>query len=179
MFWSLFSVQNGRYFLVPLLLCLGISYNSASAEFTETIFAPQSGTPTSISNFVEIEAGCNWSGIGGQVFNQLGTPVTGIVVKIWGSYSGNQILSYGVSGGSADFGPGGFLFKLGDHASASSETMRLQVLDLAGNELSPPIKFNTYADCSRNLVLLKYSRIFDRKSNFSAFDPPIVRHQRK
>ncbi len=128
MFRSLVSVRKCRYFLIPMLLFLGISYNSASAEFTETIFAPQSGTPTSISNFVDIEAGCNWSGIGGQVINQLGTPVTGIVVKIWGSYSGRQILSYGVSGGSADFGPGGFLFKLGDHAAASSETMSLQAL---------------------------------------------------
>jgi hypothetical protein len=136
------------------LISLGQLARSALAQDAENIYALQAGTPVGIQNFVEIDNGCNWSGIGGQVFGLDGRPVTGLVVKLEGEIDGSEILVYGITGGSLQFGPGGFLMTLADHPVASNGALSLQVIDIAGTELSSDIALNTYNDCSRNLLLV-------------------------
>jgi hypothetical protein len=141
-------------FVVQILAGLGLFIHGGSAQVGSTFFLPQKGTPIGIQNFVQLEKGCNWSGIGGQVFSQSGTPITGLVIKLTGKLEGQNILYYAVTGGSLQFGPGGFLIELTDHPVASKNTATLQVLDITGVEKSAPIPLVTYGDCTRNLLLV-------------------------
>jgi hypothetical protein len=133
---------------------LGLVTQTASARAETTIFLPQRGTPVGIQNFIQLDKGCNWSGIGGQVFSKTGTPLTGLVIKLIGKLEGQNILYYAVTGGSPQFGPGGFLIELTDHPVASKNTSSLQVLEITGAAKSAPIPLITYGDCSHNLLLV-------------------------
>lgn len=140
--------------LVQLMVGLGLVIQTGSAQVGTTIFTPQRGTPVGIQNFVRIDKSCNWSGVGGQVFGKSGIPITGLVIKLTGKLEGQNILYYAVTGGSVQFGPGGFLIELADHPVASKNTATLQVLEITGAEKSAPIPLITYGDCSHNLLLV-------------------------
>ena len=106
-------------------------------------FLAQEGTPAAIPNFIDLVAGCNWSGIGGQIFDLAGSPKNGVLVKISGTLEGRQVLKYVYTGSSQYFGPGGFDLKLVDHP-VSSQTLTLQVLDAAGVRRSAAFPLTTY-----------------------------------
>lgn len=137
-----------------LLVIFGLFTRSVHAQSERIIYTLQPGTPVTIQNFPQIEIGCNYSGIGGQVIDRYGSPLTGLVVKVFGSIDGQSVLLYGITGGASEFGPGGYLLTLAEQPVQTSGTLFLQVMNLAGKELSPPITFNTNADCARNLVVL-------------------------
>jgi hypothetical protein len=140
--------------LLTVFFSLGIITNSALAQQGITIFAQQSGTPVGIQNFVVPERGCNWLGVGGQVIDQQGNPITSLIVKIWGTLEGSPILVYAVTGGSQQLGPGGFLVELADHPISSNGAIYLQVLEISGVDVSAPVQLNTFGDCARNLLLV-------------------------
>ncbi len=147
-------VRSLSLLLIQLSLGLGLFIQTSSAQVGTTLFVPQKGTPIGIQNFVHLDKGCNWSGIGGQVFSKSGTPLTGLVIKLTGKLEGQNILYYAVTGGSLQFGPGGFLIDLSDHPVSSKYTATLQVLEITGAEKSAPIPLVTYGDCSHNLLLV-------------------------
>lgn len=145
--------------LVQTLAGLALFFHTGFAQIGITLFVPQKGTPVAIQNFVQLDKGCNWSGIGGQVFSKTGTPITGLVIKLTGKLEGQNILYYAVTGGSLQFGPGGFLIELTDHPVASKNTATIQVLDITGLAKSAPIPLVTYGDCTRNLLLVNIIEI--------------------
>ena len=147
-------VRSLSILLLQLLAGFGLFIQTGSAQIGTTFFLSQKGTPVGIQNFVKLDKGCNWSGIGGQVFNKSGMPLTGKVIKLTGKLEGQNILYYAVTGGSVQFGPGGFLIELTDHPVASKNTATLQVLEITGEEKSAPIPLVTYGDCSHNLLLV-------------------------
>jgi hypothetical protein len=126
---------------------------SPAAVVVQNIYTVQRGTPVAIPNFVDLDAGCNWSGIGGQIFDQTGAPATGVRVRISGTFDGRQILQTLTSGSSQRFGQGGFDLKLGDRPLAS-QTIRLQLFDAAGSRLSSPFVVKTYGTCQQNLLVM-------------------------
>jgi hypothetical protein len=119
----------------------------------QTTYSLQRGTPAAIPNFVDLTAGCNWGGVGGQVFDQNGAPVAGLLIKISGTLDGQQVLQYLYTGSSQHFGPGGFDLKLANRP-VSSQTLRLQLLDAAGAPLSLPFGLSTYGTCDKNLLVV-------------------------
>ncbi len=148
------SVRILSVFLIQILAGLVLFTQNGSAQVGTSIFLVQKGTPVGIQNFVQLDKGCNWSGIGGQVFSKTGTPITGLVIKLTGKLEGQNILYYAVTGGSLQFGPGGFLIELTDHPVASKNTATVQVLEITGAEKSAPIPITTYGDCTHNLLLV-------------------------
>ena len=116
----------------------------------------QPGSPTWLPNFIHPEAGCNWLGVAGQVFNLEGNPVTALVVEVGGSLGGAQVQSLSLTGVAPAYGPGGYEVNLGDRVIDSSAALFLQLKDLSGKDLSDRISFDTFADCSRNLVLINF-----------------------
>ena len=153
--------QPRGFWLIALMLCLAlvglafapISAISDNAIAEKKIFVLQRGTPAAIPNFVDLVVGCDWAGIGGQVFDQAGSPMNGLLVKISGTLGGRQILKYVYTGSSQYFGPGGFDLKLVDHP-VSSQTLTLQVLDAAGVRRSAAFPLTTYATCQQNLLVV-------------------------
>jgi hypothetical protein len=161
--------QSGRphgFWRTALLLCLaffGLAFVPQSAitdrvNAEGTVFSLQRGTPAAIPNFVDLVAGCNWSGIGGQVFDQIGSPMTGLMVKVSGTLEGRQVLFYVYTGSSQHFGPGGYDLKFADQPVASL-TLNLQLLDAAGVPLSKSFVVPTYDACQQNLLVVNLAPI--------------------
>ncbi|MCI0521090.1 MAG: hypothetical protein L0Z70_12655 [Chloroflexi bacterium] len=121
-------------------------------------FGKQAGAPVSVANFIRPEAGCEWLGLGGQVFDINGAPVEMLVVEVGGLLEGQQTLKLTLTGNEAGLGEGGFLVELADHATADSD-LWVQVLDLAGVAQSDKIPFATYAECDKNFTLVNFTQI--------------------
>ncbi len=122
----------------------------------------QVGTPAFTANFADLDAGCNWMGVGGQVFSKNDEPVSGLITEVGGYLDGNLILSLALTGGSPVLGPGGFIVKLADQPIASEGALWIQLFDLTGIPLSEKIYFSTFAGnegCEKNLVIVNYREV--------------------
>ncbi len=117
-------------------------------------YANQAGTPIGIPNFVLPSAGCNWTGIGGQVFNQDGIPAAGLIVRLSGTIEGQSLSQFAVTGTATRFGPAGFQFTLADHLVASQGAVSIQLMDIAGVPMSRQIALTTFNSCDKNLTLI-------------------------
>ena len=142
----------------PEVFATQIAPISPAIDFPPYILQP--GTPVYGPNFLQPELGCNWTGIGGQVFSSDGQPVTsGLVVEVDGSLEGETILLLTLVGSATGLGPGGFLIDLRDHVVSSQGQVWLQVFDLNGVPQTDPIYFDTRADCNQNLVIMNFTEL--------------------
>ena len=131
----------------------------------------QIGSPAAVANFLHPDAGCNYTGIGGQVFGKDGKPISDqIVVKVTGTLEEKNVESLAITGGFPALGPGGYEITLADHLVGTNNSLFLQLLDLNGLPVSPLISFNTYSDCTKNLVILN----FVEASTVTKFFIPII-----
>ncbi|NLG72865.1 MAG: hypothetical protein GX495_12605 [Chloroflexi bacterium] len=138
-----------------LLAGLAAPGQAASREFSK-----QAGTPAYIPNIARPEVGCNWTGVGGQVFDMSGKAVDKIVVEVEGTLGGKPVLATGMTGTNKNLGPGGFDVTLADQPLASSAgALTVQLKDLNGNPISEKVAFQTSADCSKNLVLINFKEV--------------------
>jgi hypothetical protein len=116
----------------------------------------QEGSPVWLPNFIHSEAGCKWLGVAGQVFDRAGVPLTALVLEVGGTLRGIQVQGLSLTGIAPAYGPGGYEVYLGDQAVDSSSALWIQVKDLSGKELTDRVTFDTFSDCSRNLVLINF-----------------------
>ena len=127
----------------------------------EIIYAIQPGTPVALSGFPHPELGCNWMGVGGQVFASTANPVINLVVQLSGKIGGQDVNILGVTGSATIWGEGGYELKIADHPIESSGTLWLQFYNLSGNPVSDRIYLTTYNDCARNSILLNLIQFRD------------------
>ncbi|MEJ2707997.1 MAG: hypothetical protein P8074_10335 [Anaerolineales bacterium] len=130
-----------------------------TAAVAEIRYVVQSGTPVVMANFVKPDLGCNFSGIGGQVFGRDQAPVNGLVVEVNGPIDGEQTTLVSLTGTELSFGPGGYLVQLSDKPFASQEELTIQLFDLTGKPESEKIPFDTSLRCDENLVLMNFVQI--------------------
>ncbi len=116
----------------------------------------QPDTPVYLPNFGHPAAGNNWLGVAGQVFSKSGLPVNNIVVVVEGTLNGQAIDELSLTGISSIYGAGGYEIVLGSQPIASSGTLSITLYNLAGQALTDPLYFNTYADPLKNLVLINF-----------------------
>jgi hypothetical protein len=128
---------------------------------------PTPKAPFSVSSVNAIESviiphlqtvGCNWQGVGGTVDDQNGSSIIGLVVRLGGSLNGKSIELTTVSGVSEEYGKSGFEFVLGDTPVNSRDTIYVQLLDQAGLPLSEKVYINTFSDCEKNLILIRFKK---------------------
>jgi hypothetical protein len=122
-------------------------------ETPEPVFILQPGSPMYIANFAHPAAGCDWSGVGGQVFDSGGTPLAGLFV-VAGDESGP--LWAAQTGLSTAYGPGGYEIQITVQTTGADRLFWLQVVNDSGQPLSEQITFNAFQDCTRNLVLINF-----------------------
>ena len=120
----------------------------------------QEGSPKYTSNFNYLDKGCAWQGVAGQVFGKDNVPVKELVVKVFGTWNGEEISSTGVTGmvEGRPYGRGSFEIVLGDIAIDSTEPLYIQLFNARGVALSEPFQFVTKAKCNRNLVVINFVR---------------------
>lgn len=126
---------------------------TTTLPLTNTLFFLQPGTPAAIPNFLEPDKGCAWAGVGGQVFDRSGAPVTGMMVRLTGTWQGTPLSKYAVTNSSQGFGPGGYDIYLGSQPQAA-RSLTLQVVDTAGKPRSVPVPLATVGDCTGNLLVV-------------------------
>jgi hypothetical protein len=97
-------------------------------------------------------AGCAWQGLGGQVFDVNGQPLTGIRVHVFG----NGIDQFTASGTNTLYGASGWEIPLGNTVSLNSYIVELQTPQ--GTIISPQVTVSFPADCTRNLALVNFQQ---------------------
>lgn len=124
-------------------------------------FTLQEGTPAYLENFGYPDLGCKWMGVAGQAFGTDGKPVVNLVVNIKGRLGTSEIDLISVTGvPEADiYNPGSYEIVIADQPVQSEGTLSIQLFDLDGSALSAPVQFETYRDCSKNLVIINFSEI--------------------
>ena len=117
------------------------------------------GEPVYIQNIHYPDLGCDWMGLGGQVFALNGAPMKFLTVHLGGMLGGGTLDSLTLTGTAPQYGEGGYHFDIADSALASNGTIWVELLDQAGLPLSDKIYFETYVDCERNQVLINFQQI--------------------
>lgn len=110
--------------------------------------------------------GCNWQGVAGSVVDSNNADVVGLAVRLVGTLNGKSIGPNGnlttVSGTSPDYGRSGFEFVLGTVPLSSKGTLYLQLLDTSGVQAGLPLSDNiyidTFNDCKKNLILVRFKK---------------------
>jgi hypothetical protein len=105
------------------------------------------------------ESACDFFGVGGAVFDLQDNPFKGMVIKLEGSAGGKFYSMLTVSGTAPAYGQSGFEFALGSKPVDSSGTLTVQLLDQAGLPLSGVTSFDTYADCTKNLPIVRFEQV--------------------
>jgi hypothetical protein len=102
---------------------------------------------------------CDWSGVAGKVLGSDGTPLKFLVIQLGGTLDEQNISFLTSSGDAPAYGQSGFEFILGDHPIASTQTLWIQLLDNTSKPLTEKIYFDTYNECTQNLVMVTFTKI--------------------
>lgn len=103
------------------------------------------------SNFANA-AGCAWQGIGGQVFDINGQPLTQIRVHVFGS----GVDAFAVSGSNTLYGPSGWEIPVSNFINTNTYIVELQTA--TGTIISPQVQVTFTSDCTRNLALVNFQQ---------------------
>jgi len=125
-------------------------------------FGKQDGSPTYEINTVHADAGCNWLGVAGQIFDMDGMPISGILIEAGGTLGEQEISGLSLSGTSPVYGEAGYEINISDSPAASDEEVWVQLLDQANLPLSDKIYFKTYDSCDSNLVKINFVQVTDQ-----------------
>jgi len=126
---------------------------------TKTPKAPFTANVTYIdSTIIHPEAACNWQGVAGTIIDANNADMLGIAIRVTGFYNNKTKNELTVSGIAPAYGRSGFEFFLGTVPISSDGLLTIQIFDQAGLPLSDNIPINTYNDCKKNLVLVKFKK---------------------
>jgi Tol biopolymer transport system component len=99
-------------------------------------------------------AGCDWLGMGGQAFARSGEPLAGLVVHL----EGGGVVWDTLTGSKPEYGPGGYEIQIADFLATTTGVYRAQLRDPRGQPLSEWIAVDTFADCSKNLLMVNFAQ---------------------
>lgn len=137
--------------------------------FTETSAPPVGGMPFVVGAGTPIgtssapfhpEAGCNWLGVAGQVFDLSSAPISGQQIHLGGELAGTPVDMLSLTGLAGSYGsPGFYEFVIGDTPVSTKSTLWIQLQDQAGLPMSEKIYFDTYDNCEKNLVFINFQQV--------------------
>lgn len=105
------------------------------------------------------ERDCKWMGVGGQVVDLQGRPVTGITVQIGGTMGTRVIDQTSLTGLALKYGEAGYEFEISKQPESTSQSIWVRLIDQARLPLSPKVYFDTYEDCQRNLIIINFRQV--------------------
>lgn len=126
---------------------------------TPTPKAPFSATVTYIdSTIIHPDSACNWQGVGGTVVDSNNADMLRMTIRLVGVYDRKTRNELTVSSIAPSYGKSGFEFFLGKVPISSKGELYVQLLDQAGLPLSNNIYIDTFNDCTKNLVLVRFKK---------------------
>jgi hypothetical protein len=147
---------------VPLVITPSITMTPTMTP-TGTI-TPTAMPATAVISYVDsttmhADSACNWMGVGGKVMDADNNPLTFQTIQLGGILDGKAIGDMRVSGTAPAYGTSGFEFeKLADKPIASTHALWVLLFDNSGKTLTEKIYFDTFADCTRNLVVIVFTK---------------------
>ncbi|MCC7362289.1 MAG: hypothetical protein IT317_22600 [Anaerolineales bacterium] len=121
-------------------------------HFPLPAYSLQNGSPVYLANFLN-NLGCSWFGFAGRAFDLDSQAVIGLVVQV---RAGGAALPTVQTGSTPEIGPGGYGVYLADHPSATTDYYTIQLFSDADTALSEQYPIPTFADCTRNLVMINF-----------------------
>ncbi len=91
-------------------------------------------------------------GIAGLVFDLNGKPVKDLIVHL----EGGGLSDESFTGSVPAYGDSGYEFTLGNHPVETTGVYRVQLISAQGAPLSDVVLVDTFADCSKNLLLVNF-----------------------
>jgi hypothetical protein len=147
------------YTLEPSSTPFSLVTPSITSTPTATPKAPFSATITYIeSTIIHPEAACNWQGIGGTVVDASNADMLRMTIRLVGFYDGKSKNELTVSSIAPAYGKSGYEFFLGTVPISSKGELYLQLEDQSGLPLSSKIYIDTFTDCKKNLVLVRFKK---------------------
>ncbi len=145
--------------LEPTSTLLSLVTPSITPSPTKTPKAPFSATVTYIdSTIIHPDLGCNWQGVGGTIVDSNNADMLRITVRLVGFYNNKTKNELTVSSIAPAYGQSGYEFFLGTVPISSDGLLYIQILDQAGLPLSDNVYIDTFNDCSKNLVLVRFKK---------------------
>jgi hypothetical protein len=143
------STVNPQFTLTPT--------DDTNAYYT---FATQSAPSAVDGTLFSAEHGCQWMGVAGHVMDMEGRPVAGLIVQLSGTLGQKLINETSLTGLAPQYGTNnGYEFTLADTPMDLQGTLWVRLVDQANLPLSPKIRFDTYSDCSKNLILINFKQV--------------------
>jgi hypothetical protein len=121
-----------------------------------TTFRVQDGSPKYETNIYHPEAGCSWLGVGGDILDIAGEPVTGILIEAGGSLGEVEISRLSLSGTAPNYGEAGYELPLYDSPFESNGEVWIQLLDQANLPLTEKVYLQTFDSCDSNLIRINF-----------------------
>lgn len=128
---------------------------------TKTPKSPYSVTVEYVSSAkYHPELGCNWQGVSGVVLDVNNAHIYGLQLLLLGTWNGQSINNFMISGTfPLLYGQSGWEFQLGTKPADTKGTLFLQLKDQGGGiKLSEDVYINTYSDCNKNMVFVKFKK---------------------
>jgi len=145
--------------LEPSITPVELVTSTPSPTPTEKPKAPFSATVTYVESTIFYpESGCDWQGVGGTIVDSRNADMLRITVRLVGFYNGKSKNELTVSSIAPSYGTSGYEFFLGTEPINSNGLLYLQILDQAGLPLSDNVYIDTFKDCSKNLVLVRFKK---------------------
>jgi hypothetical protein len=112
----------------------------------------RNGSITYTSNFAN-NAGCDWAGIAGVVFDTAGNPQSGVTAEV----SSGDFSQTAVSGSNTSYGTSGWEVYLNNEPI--DQTFFVQLVSSSGTPLSQRIEVEMVDSCQSNLAFLVFDQI--------------------
>lgn len=119
-------------------------------------FIVQEQMPVYLPNFAHLSAGCDWMGVAGQVFDSDGKEIQDLTLMLGNTLPAEEQIIAARTGLAPAYGPGGYEIQIAEKTFDSSNSIWVQVFDQAGHAVSTKFFFDTFDDCSRNLILINF-----------------------
>lgn len=117
-------------------------------------------SPKYTANFAHTDAGCQWQGIAGQVFDQDGNPISNLIVRVTGDWNGKPVTWLALTGvkDTKAYGPGAFEIFFDSKPVDTTHKLRVQVFSPFFKALTYNFYFDTFSDCEKNLVIINFKK---------------------
>lgn len=97
--------------------------------------------------------------VAGQAYDLQGAPMQGITMMLGGALDGKTLYQLSLTGTALQYGQAGFEFTVADKPVNSKQSAWVALFDQAMLPLSGKIYFDTYDDCSKNLILVNFRQV--------------------
>lgn len=102
---------------------------------------------------------CSWMGVGGQIFDINNSSQTGLIIELGGILLDNAISGQAVSGTAQNYGASGYELPIANTPITSRKLLYIQVRDQLGAIVSDKIFFDTFDECTKNLILINFHQV--------------------